>query len=72
MKMTFESRFDQELEIAIDIAKRAGNIMLQYFDGDQQREIKEDGTPVTIADKIINRMAIEEILKVFPEDGIVG
>lgn len=70
--MTFESGFERELELATTIAKQAGNIMLQYFEGDQQREIKEDGTPVTIADKIINRMAIEEILKVFPEDGIVG
>lgn len=70
--MTYESEFNQELEVAISIAKQAGNIILEYFDSDQQRQTKEDGTPVTIADKIINHMAIEEILKAFPDDGVVG
>ena len=70
--MTFESEYSREMEVATDIARQAGNMMLQYFNGDQQRETKEDGTPVTIADKLINRMAIEEILKTFPSDGVVG
>jgi fructose-1,6-bisphosphatase/inositol monophosphatase family enzyme len=70
--MTFGSEFDRERELAVRIARQAGNMMLNYFDGKQQREIKADGTPVTIADKLINSMAIQEILKVFPDDGIVG
>lgn len=70
--MNFSSSYDDELELAIDIAKIAGDIMLQYFNGEQQRETKDDGTPVTIADKMINRMAIEEIAKRYPADGIIG
>lgn len=46
--------------------------MRQYFDGDQQTEIKEDGTLVTIADKLINTLAIEELTKAFPVDGLIG
>lgn len=45
--------------------------MLEYFDGDQQVEIKTDNTPVTIADKKINSLVIEELKKHF-DDVIIG
>jgi myo-inositol-1(or 4)-monophosphatase len=64
--------FTKELETAVAIAKEAGKIMLQYFDGDQQVEIKSDKSQVTIADKLINTMVIKRLLKAFPEDGIIG
>jgi len=64
--------FKKELEFAKTIAIKAGDIMLQYFDGDQNTEIKTDGTPVTIADKTINRMVIEELRRDFSGDGVVG
>lgn len=63
--------FDKELQVAKNVAYLAGKIMLEYFDGDQQREHKDDGTEVTIADKKINSMAIEELTKHF-DYGIVG
>lgn len=63
--------FDKELEIAKNLAYLAGKIMLEYFDGDQQKEHKVDGSEVTIADKKINRMVIEELDKHF-SDGIIG
>lgn len=64
--------FKKELEFAKTIAIKAGDIMLQYFDGDQNTEIKTDGTPVTIADKTINRMVIDELRQDFTGDGVVG
>ena len=64
--------YEAELAAAKEIALKAGTIMLQYFDGDQQTEIKDDNTPVTIADKLINDMAIAELSKTFPNDGIIG
>lgn len=70
--MAIGIEYSRELEIAKSIARQAGNIMLNYFDGDQECETKADGTPVTIADKMINSMAIQEILKAFPGDGVVG
>jgi fructose-1,6-bisphosphatase/inositol monophosphatase family enzyme len=64
--------YSEELLVAKNIALKAGATMLYYFDGDQQTEIKEDGSPVTIADKEINSMVIAELKKKFPEDGVIG
>lgn len=64
--------YEAELRVAKEIAKEAGKIMLQYFDGDQQIEIKEDNSPVTIADKLINSLVIERLSVAFPKDGVIG
>lgn len=66
------SDYKHELETAIIIAQKAGNIMRKYFDGDQQQEIKTDGSPVTIADKEINQLVIEMLSNSFPDDGVIG
>lgn len=63
--------FDKELETAKNLAYLSGKIMLEYFDGDQQLEHKPDGSEVTIADKLINRLVIEELSKHF-DDGVIG
>lgn len=63
--------YQKELTVAKDIAKRAGAVMLQYFNGGQQAERKEDGSLVTIADKEINRLVIQELTKHF-DDIIIG
>jgi fructose-1,6-bisphosphatase/inositol monophosphatase family enzyme len=63
--------YTKELSVAKDIAKKAGVIMLKYFHTDNEREDKADGSPVTIADKMINRMVIEEIGKHF-DDVVIG
>jgi fructose-1,6-bisphosphatase/inositol monophosphatase family enzyme len=64
--------YTKELDIAIQIAKDAGVIMLKYFDADQEVEKKEDNTFVTIADKLINTMVIERLKEAFPLDGVIG
>src|SRR3989344_7133750 len=64
--------FSKELSISKVIALKAGDVMLKYFDIDQEVEDKEDGSPVTIADKLINDLAIEELAKSFPEDVVIG
>lgn len=61
-----------ELEVAKKVAREAGEIILKYFDGDQKVESKSDGSPVTIADKLINSMVIGRLQKAFPDDGIIG
>lgn len=66
------SPYKTELATAKLIAEKAGTIMLQYFDGDQQIEIKNDGSPVTVADTLINSMVIAELAKVFPDDIVIG
>lgn len=61
-----------ELDFAKSVANKAGKIMRQYFDGDQQKQIKEDGSTVTVADTLINSMVIEELAVAFPHDGLIG
>lgn len=64
--------YEHELEVAKTIALKAGETMRKYFDGDQDEHAKSDGTPVTIADKLINHMVIESIAAQFPNDHVVG
>lgn len=63
---------DKELEIEKELALKAGEVMLRFFNTDQQEKTKGDGTPVTIADTLINSLVIEEIKKQFPADIVIG
>ncbi len=63
--------YSRELSAAKDIARQAGAIMLRYFEGDKQMQMKEDNSPVTKADKEINHFVIEELRKHFV-DGVIG
>lgn len=64
--------YQKEYEFAKRIARRAGEIMKQYYRTDQQVERKHDNSPVTIADKTINSFLIEEVQREFPEHGVLG
>ena len=64
--------YQKELDIAKAIAREAGDIMCRYFDGDQQRQIKSDGTPLTIADTTINSMVVRRLAEALPNDGVIG
>lgn len=64
--------YSNELAEAKRIALSSGEIFLKYFDGDQGVESKEDNSPVTKADILINDLVIAELTKSFPEDGIIG
>lgn len=54
------------------LALRAGDIMREYFYRQNEREWKEDATPVTIADKEINQMVLERITRDFPHVNAIG
>ena len=64
--------YEQELTVAMDVARSAGEIMRAYFHAEQGREIKQDGTPVTLADTTINALVIERLKAAFPEDIVIG
>ncbi len=63
--------YSKEMQVAKEIAQKAGKIMLFYFEQDDVVQRKSDGSPVTKADIEINKMVIEELQKNF-NDGIVG
>ena len=63
----------RRLDLAVDAARKAGNITLEYFRTDDLVvELKQDKTPVTIADHKAERYLRDTIAAAFPEDGILG
>jgi histidinol-phosphatase len=66
-------RFQRELHFATDLAADAGALVLKVFEsGGLQTSLKEDASPVTVADIQAESLIRERIRKEFPEDGIVG
>ncbi len=54
------------------IAKKIKPITLKYFDSDIDISLKDDKSPVTIADKKLEEIIREEITKNFPSHSIIG
>lgn len=59
-------------EFAEMLAKKAGDIMREYFTVGVKYEMKSDNTPVTMADLKINDLVINEISEKFPDHSIQG
>jgi histidinol-phosphatase len=63
----------QRLELAIEAAREAGRITMQYFrQGDLEVQRKADDSPVTAADRGAEEHLRRRIAEAFPEDGILG
>ena len=60
------------VELLNDLARRAGAITLEHFMTELSVETKADESPVTIADRRTEQFLRDEILRLFPADGIVG
>ncbi len=61
------------LEEAVSLLKRAGDLTLRYFrTADLHIDRKDDGTPVTDADRGAERLLREELAVLHPADGILG
>jgi histidinol phosphatase-like enzyme (inositol monophosphatase family) len=59
-------------EFAVQLARRAGEVTLEYFRHGVEADLKADGTPVTAADRGAEELLRREIGARFPADGIVG
>ncbi|HWR53527.1 MAG TPA: inositol monophosphatase [Bryobacteraceae bacterium] len=64
--------YERELEFALAIARRAGEIALEHQRGGVTAETKSDLSPVTAADRASERLIAEAIRAEFPEDGLLG
>lgn len=64
--------YQTELQLARSLAMRAGELIKKNFALGMPKEWKADNSPVTVTDKAINQMVIEEIKKNFPEHSILG
>jgi histidinol phosphatase-like enzyme (inositol monophosphatase family) len=60
------------LDFALQAARRAGEIIMPYYQGDVGVEIKGDGSPVTLADRGAEQELRRLILERFPADGVLG
>ncbi len=60
------------LEFAVDLAEKAGEVTLRYFQGRFAVETKADASPVTVADREAEAYIRQAIESRFPNDGIVG
>lgn len=64
---------DGELEIASDVAREAGDILLSYFDSDHLKiRAKGERDLVTAADTASERFVAERLRHHFPDDGLVA
>lgn len=57
---------------ASKLAEDAGNVAMSYFRGKLGIEVKEDLSPVTVADKAVEAFVRERLSRDFPDDGIFG
>ncbi|MGE3181641.1 MAG: histidinol-phosphatase [Phycisphaerae bacterium] len=60
------------LEFAVDIAKHAGALTLEYFQHSPHEETKSDHTPVTEADRGAEQLLRSRIEERYPDHGILG
>jgi histidinol phosphatase-like enzyme (inositol monophosphatase family) len=62
-----------ELELAVELVREAGRRTLRWFRSDDlEVDRKDDGTPVTAADRDAERFLREELATAFPADGVLG
>lgn len=59
-------------EFATVVARKMGALTLEYFDRELEIERKEDGTPVTRADRGAEELGRKLISEAFPDDAILG
>jgi len=66
------SELKQTLDFAVDIAREAGAITLEYFKGSFAAERKADNSFVTVADREAEKLLRDRISQTFPNDAILG
>ncbi len=67
---------EKELETAVTLARKAGEVILEFyaFEIIAEKKIGADNftEPVTIADRTASKIIVEGIAQIFPEDGILS
>src|SRR3990167_5005293 len=60
------------LDVAIDAAKKGGELALRYFKTQPKVSYKPDNSPVTEADIEVEKLIRNILAKNFPDHGIIG
>lgn len=76
MTGTLQSQtLDHELEVAVNLAREAGDAILEFYEGPLHIEQKtgfDDREPVTQADRVANELIVNALRREFPNDGILA
>ena len=67
-----ETHLKELLAVALQAVKSARELILSYYTGDFDIEIKADQTPVTVADRGAEQIIRNTINNAFPDHGIFG
>lgn len=68
-----EAELTKAFDFAQSLAQEAGVIMKRYFQAsDIGIQLKEDDSPVTVADHSINNLVIEKVRTHYPTHGVIG
>jgi myo-inositol-1(or 4)-monophosphatase len=60
------------LAFAESVAQKATPIFTRYYENDAGTQYKDNNSPVTLADKSINSLVIEEIKSKYPDHDVLG
>jgi histidinol phosphatase-like enzyme (inositol monophosphatase family) len=63
---------DSYIDAVAELASLAGRFAMSHYGKDVAVDVKDDGSPVTIADRGAEELARKWIEKRFPDDGILG
>lgn len=67
--------YDRELSVALELAREAGAVILDLYEGPlviEQKSQVHDYEPVTQADKLANELIVGRLSREFPDDGILA
>ncbi len=67
--------YKDELSIAVELARQAGAIVLDFYHGPlhiEQKFVSSEVEPVTQADRVSNELIVEGLRKSFPDDGVLA
>jgi histidinol-phosphatase len=63
---------ETELDAAMEASWAAGRVTLRWFQAGPDVDLKDDGSPVTLADREAERVIRDLLSARFPDDGFVG
>jgi myo-inositol-1(or 4)-monophosphatase len=64
--------YERELQIALEAAREAGEILLRHYHGDIESWEKSEDNPVTLADLESDRAIVARLRGAFPDDGMLS
>jgi 3'(2'), 5'-bisphosphate nucleotidase len=67
-----QSAYANELEIAMRLAREAGEIIVTFYDVPPAVRWKDPTEPVTEADRAVNAYLVKQFGQIYPEDGVLA